>query len=124
MSEFIPLSVPNFGPREAELASEAITSGWEESRMRLRKSSLITKLLILAVMIYAIVTVVTLQPQISDSRQQAAALQADVASAQQANLALEQDIANVGTDEAVMKIARERLNLVEDGEMIFIDSDK
>ena len=76
------------------------------------------------VMIYAIVTVVTLQPQISDSRQQAAALQADVASAQQANLALEQDIANVGTDEAVMKIARERLNLVEDGEMIFIDSDK
>ena len=88
--------------------------------MRLRKSSLITKLLILAVMIYAIVTVVTLQPQISDSRQQAAALQADVASAQ----ALEQDIANVGTDEAVMKIARERLNLVEDGEMIFIDSDK
>ena len=91
--------------------------------MRLRKSSLITKLLILAVMIYAIVTVVTLQPQISDSRQQAAALQADVASAQQANLALEQDIANVGTDEAVMKIARERLNLVEDGEMIFIDSD-
>ena len=39
-------------------------------------------------------------------------------------LALEQDIANVGTDEAVMKIARERLNLVEDGEMIFIDSDK
>ena len=66
----------------------------------------------------------TLQPQISDSRQQAAALQADVASAQQANLALEQDIANVGTDEAVMKIARERLNLVEDGEMIFIDSDK
>ena len=92
--------------------------------MRLRKSSLITKLLILAVMIYAIVTVVTLQPQISDSRQQAAALQADVASAQQANLALEQDIANVGTDEAVMKSARERLNLVEDGEMIFIDSDK
>ena len=28
MSEFIPLSVPNFGPREAELAGKAITSGW------------------------------------------------------------------------------------------------
>lgn len=28
MSRFIPLSVPNFGPREAELAGEAITSGW------------------------------------------------------------------------------------------------
>ena len=28
MSRFISLSVPNFGPREAELAGEAITSGW------------------------------------------------------------------------------------------------
>ena len=28
MSEFIPLSVPNFGAREAELAGQAITSGW------------------------------------------------------------------------------------------------
>ncbi len=28
MADFIPLSVPNFGPREAELALEAITSGW------------------------------------------------------------------------------------------------
>ena len=28
MSEFTPLSVPNFGPREAELAGKAITSGW------------------------------------------------------------------------------------------------
>lgn len=28
MSEFIPLSVPNFGTKEAKLAAEAITSGW------------------------------------------------------------------------------------------------
>lgn len=28
MANFIPLSVPNFGPREAELAGQAITSGW------------------------------------------------------------------------------------------------
>ena len=28
MSQFIPLSVPNFGAREAALAGEAITSGW------------------------------------------------------------------------------------------------
>ncbi len=28
MADFIPLSVPNFGPREAELAGQAITSGW------------------------------------------------------------------------------------------------
>ena len=33
--------------------------------MRLRKSSLITKLLILGLMVYAFATIMTLQPQIS-----------------------------------------------------------
>ena len=28
MSAFIPLSVPNFGEKEAAYAAEAITSGW------------------------------------------------------------------------------------------------
>lgn len=92
--------------------------------MRLRKSSLITKLLVLALMIYAIVTVVTLQSQINAAKEKAVQLSDEVAAAQQQNLELSEEIANIGTDEAIMKIARERLNLVEDGEMVFIDSGK
>lgn len=90
--------------------------------MRLRKSSLITKLLILALMIYAAATIMTLQPQISELNAKKDALLAQVADAQQANLELQEDIAAMDTDEAVIEIARERLNLVEDGEMVFIDS--
>lgn len=92
--------------------------------MRLCKSSLITKLVILAVMVYAIVTIVTLQPKISALKEDRAALDADVAALQQANLELQEDIDALGTDEAVIKIARERLNLVSDGEVIYIDSSK
>ncbi len=92
--------------------------------MRLCKSSLITKLVILAVMVYAIVTIVTLQPKISALKEDRAALDADVASLQQANLELQEDIDALGTDEAVIEIARERLNLVSDGEVIYIDSSK
>ena len=92
--------------------------------MRLCKSSLITKLVILAVMVYAIVTIVTLQPKISALKEDRAALDADVAALQQANLELEEDIDALGTDEAVIEIARERLNLVSDGEVIYIDSSK
>ena len=90
--------------------------------MRLRKSSLITKLLILALMIYAAATIMTLQPQISELNAKKDALSAQVADAQQANLELQEDIAAMDNDEAVIEIARERLNLVEDGEMVFIDS--
>ena len=92
--------------------------------MRLCKSSLITKLVILAVMVYAIVTIVTLQPKISALKEDRTALDADVAALQQANLELQEDIDALGTDEAVIEIARERLNLVSDGEVIYIDSSK
>lgn len=90
--------------------------------MRLRKSSLITKLIILAVMVYAIVTVVTLQTKINQMKATREELARQVAAAEQDNLKLENEIANLNTDEAIKAIARERLNLVEDGEMIFVDS--
>lgn len=92
--------------------------------MRLRKSSLITKLIILAVMIYAVVTVVTLQPQINALKAERASLEAKVAAAEQTNLELQENIDALGSDEAVIDIARERLNLVADGEIVFIDSGK
>ncbi len=90
--------------------------------MRLRKSSLITKLLILAIVVYAIVTIVALQPQISELKNEREQLAAEVADAEQKNLELQEDIAAIDTDEAIIEIAREELNLVEDGELVFIDS--
>ncbi|MGM9523242.1 MAG: septum formation initiator family protein [Faecousia sp.] len=92
--------------------------------MRLCKSSLITKLVILAVMIYAIVTIVTLQPKINALKAEKEVLSEEVAALQQSNLELQEDIAQLGTDVSVLKIARERLNLVSDGEVIYIDSSK
>lgn len=92
--------------------------------MRLCKSSLITKLVILAVMVYAIVTIVTLQPKISELKAESEALSGEVADLQQSNLEVQANIDALGTDEAVVQIARERLNLVGDGEVIIIDSSK
>ncbi len=92
--------------------------------MRLRKSSLITKLILLTLMVFAIVTIVRIRPQITEAQQQRDALAEQVQAAQQKNRELQQDIDQLGTDEAVRKIARERLNLVGDGEIVFIDSGK
>ena len=92
--------------------------------MRLCRSSLITKLVILAVMIYAIVTIVTLQPKINALKSEEEVLSEEVSTLQQSNLELQEDIDQLGTDASVIKIARERLNLVNDGETIYIDSSK
>lgn len=92
--------------------------------MRLCKSSLITKLVILALMVYAIVTIVTLQPKINALKSEKAGLTDEVAALQQSNLEIQEDIEQLGTDASVIKIARERLNLVSDGEIIYINSSK
>lgn len=89
-----------------------------------RKSSLITKLIILAIVIYAVVTIVALQPKIDAFRAEGAALDSEVLSLQETNGALRHDIDTMQTDEGIMKIARERLNLVADGELIIIDKRK
>ncbi|MGM9598957.1 MAG: septum formation initiator family protein [Faecousia sp.] len=89
-----------------------------------RKSSLITKLIILAVVIYAVVTIVALQPKIDTLKSESNSLNDEVLALQEANRSLLNDIEAMDTDEGIMKIARERLNLVADGEWIFIDKSK
>lgn len=89
-----------------------------------RKSSLITKLIILALVIYAAVTIVALQPKIDTLRAEGDALSAEVLALQESNQSIQNDIDTMNTDEGIMKTARERLNLVADGELIFIDKSK
>ena len=92
--------------------------------MRLCKSSLITKLIILAVMAYAIVTIVTLQPKIDALQAEKVALENEVAAIEQGNFELEEDLEALGTDDSTRELARERLNMVSDGEIIYIDTSK
>lgn len=89
-----------------------------------RRSSLITKLIILAVVIYAAVTIVALQPKIDTLKAESDTLNQEVLALQESNQSLQHDIDTMNTEEGIMKIARERLNLVTDGEWIFIDKSK
>ena len=91
--------------------------------MKFKKTRLLTKLLLLAVAAYAVVTLVSLRTQILQKQKQAAALEQQVAAAQQEQLELQEDIDKIGTKEGVIKVARERLGMVEDGEIVFYDSD-
>lgn len=92
--------------------------------MRLLRTSVVTKLIIVAVIVYAAVTVVSLQPKIEALVQERNELTAQADAAVGANDALRQDIDALGSDESVRQIARERLHLVEDGELIYVDSTK
>ena len=89
--------------------------------MRFKRSSLLTKLLILVLVAYATVTLVSLQSQVTEKQALAEELQTSIDATNQENLRLEQAINALGTDAGVEAVARQKLGLVAKGEIIFYD---
>ena len=87
----------------------------------MRRSALITKLIILAVMLFAVVTIVALQPKINALKAESAALSDEIADLQRANRTAQARIDALGTDASVIAIAREKLNFAFEDEIVFID---
>ncbi|MEE3459773.1 MAG: septum formation initiator family protein [Candidatus Faecousia sp.] len=91
--------------------------------MRFKKTSFLTKLLLLIVAGYAVYTLVRLQDRIQIARQTVSDLEAQVVYAEQDNAQLEQDLKDIDSDRSVKSIARNRLGMVEAGEIVFRDAD-
>ena len=89
--------------------------------MRFKRSSLLTKLLILVLVAYATVTLVSLQSQVTEKEAEAALLESSIEAAKQENLRLEQAIDALDTDEGVEDVARQKLGWVSEGEIVFYD---
>ena len=87
--------------------------------MRLRKSSILTRLIVLVLAVYAIVTLLGLQTQISQQDEANAALREEISATAQENQRLQQAIERVGSREGVEEVARNKLGLVTEGEIIF-----
>ena len=89
--------------------------------MRFKRSSLLTKVLILVLVVYATVTLVSLQSQVTEMDAQAEVLESSIDAAKQENLRLEQAIVALDTDEGVVDVARQKLGWVTEGEIVFYD---
>ena len=89
--------------------------------MRFKRSSLLTKVLILVLVAYATVTLVSLESQVAEKNAEAAALEHSIDAAKQENLRLEQAIDTLDTDEGVVAAARQKLGWVTEGEIVFYD---
>ena len=89
--------------------------------MRFRKSSPMTKIIVIVPAIAAAITLVTLQAQLAEKEAKAAELEVQVSEAMQENQRLQDAIDLADTDEGIKAIAREKLGLTEDGEIVFFD---
>lgn len=86
------------------------------------RSSRLTKYILLAVVLLAVAAIVSLQGQLAGERLQTQSLSSEVQRLEQENLELESNIADLGSDEAVIRLARERLHWVFDDEVVYVDA--
>lgn len=90
-------------------------------RIKFKKSSLLVKLIIAIVVVFAMVTMITIQRQLSAKQREHAQLQAELAETQQENVVLSEDIEKMDTEEGIKEVAREKLGLTSEGEITFYD---
>jgi len=90
-------------------------------QVKFRRSSLLSKLIILALIAYATVTLISLQTQITDTLSASQQLENEIVSLTEQNMQLTDQIAQVNTIEGVTDIARTKLGLVTEGEIVFYD---
>ena len=81
------------------------------------------KLLLLAAVVYALVTLVRLQDRVAAANARVETLEEQVLYAEQECALVEQELSELGTDKSVVKIARARLGMVEAGEIVLYDAD-
>ena len=89
--------------------------------MKLVKSSLLVKLVILILVVYATVTLVSLRKQITEKNEREAILNSSIAATQQENNRIQGSIDALGTDAGVEAVARDKLGMVDEGDIVFYD---
>ena len=91
--------------------------------MKLKKAGIITKLVVIALLIYGLITLVVLVGKISDVNAEQDLLRQEAQELEIRNAELDYAIEHSTDDDVISDIARDELGLVEPDEQVFYDSD-
>ncbi len=87
-----------------------------------KRASLLTKIVILAMLIVVSISLLNLRSRLAAAQETRDALQSQVDEQTQHNAALQDDIDNSDDPDVVLKVAKEKLGLVSNDEVIFYDT--
>lgn len=88
-------------------------------RIKVRKSSMLVKVALLAVLILSAAALLMISVELRRTEAKTDALRKQAAALEQSNSKLCRDIADLGTVDGIIRIAEEKLGLVEPGSIIF-----
>lgn len=92
-------------------------------QLQYRRTSTLHKVVVAAAVVLSSVTLFSLRLTQWEAEDRLRRLRQEAAALEQANAELRQDIDDLGTTEAIRKIAREELGLVDPDTIIFEDAD-
>ena len=89
--------------------------------MKLPRSGLITKIIVFALIIYAVISLITIRGRIESAREDLGEVRRAVTELEITNAELEYEIENHNEPDVIANIARSNLGLVLPGEIVFFD---
>ena len=95
-------------------------SQYSRVRFVYKRSSTLTKVLVLSAVVLSTVTLLGLRHRIQKTEEQIAAMQSQVAREQEENAKLEQNIEALGTLDGVIQIAKDELGLEDPDTIILV----
>ena len=89
--------------------------------MKIKRAGIITKLVILILIVYAVITLITLRERIGEASAQESELEAERDDLRRSNENYRYEIDHSGDEDTIAEIARDKLGLVLPGERVFYD---
>lgn len=90
--------------------------------MKFKQSGFLSKIVVLVLLVFVAITLLDVRGQIQDAETQLETYQAAVDEQQEVNAALKENIANSDDPETVLDVAKDKMGLLESGEVIFYDT--
>ena len=90
--------------------------------MKTKKAGITTKIVILVLTIAVVLALLSIQGQLEEARSQLDAVTRQVQAQTEINAGLAEDIAHSGDTDRLAEIAREKLDLVQPDEKVFVDA--
>lgn len=100
---------------------QAVFNGERGADLKTKKAGLVTKIVVLALLIYLSITLLDLRSQIRTAEAERDIRQQEVNAQIQTNAALSSMLEHSGDPDALEDLARDKLGLVKPGEKVFYD---
>lgn len=90
--------------------------------MKFRQSGFLSKIVVLILLVFTAITLLNVRGRIQSAQSELKRYQTAVDEQRETNAALADDIANSSDPDTVLAVAKDKLGLMEEGEVIFYDT--